>query len=157
VTAVRSWSPATGDGGGDFGDWGDFEDYGGDGGGGDPPPTEPEAEEIVVTAPRPTQTCPVNDWWPNMFEDWGNVEALTPPVGPLTQWSRDQGTWCFYDDNDVLQAKFVDDPNGKETFTFNNANGQPSFNAGAAGVSGGYASNDSTSISIAFHVTRVYE
>lgn len=44
-----------------------------------------------------------------------------------------------------------------ESGYFNNANGQPSFNAGTAGFSGGYATNDSSSISITFHVTRVYE
>lgn len=133
-----------GGGGGGGGDWG------GDGGGGGDytPPTEPEPEEIVVTAPRPTADCPVNTWWPNMLEDWGDVQALTPPIGNWTQFWNDNGTWCFYDDSDNLQGTFVHDPNGQETLSLSNVNGQPSFNLGAAGLSGGVATNDSTSVAV---------
>lgn len=140
------WGDWYGDGGGDYGDYGDS----GDGGGGDdaPPPPPDIDNEIVVTAPKPSDSCPVNDWWPNMFEDWGDVEMLTPQIGDWSQFWNDKGTWCFYDENDRLKATFTHDPNGLEELTLSNVNGQPSFNVQAATVGGGVATNDSTSVSI---------
>jgi hypothetical protein len=134
---------------GDYGDYGDGGDGGGGGDGGDTPPPPPDTDnEIVVTAPKPSETCPVNDWWPNMFEDWGDVQMLMPAIGDWTQFWNDNGTWCFYDENDQLKATFTHDPNGQEELTLSNVNGQPSFNVQGATLGVGVATNDSTSVSI---------
>jgi hypothetical protein len=83
-----------------------------------------------------------------MFEDWGNVEALTPNLGDWTQFWNSNGTWCFYDDGDNLKGTFTADPNGTGELQMSNVNGQPSFNLNAATFGGGVATNDSTSVSV---------
>ena len=146
---------------GDYGDngddssWYDAGDYGnggGSGGGGYTPP-EPQ-QEIVVTAPRPTESCPVNNWWPDFLEDWGEVKALSN-MGPWQQFWTDNGTWCFYDENDNLVGKFVQDPAGQFSVTFNGTDGSASVSGGAYGFSGGYGSNDSNGFSYTIPLTPV--
>jgi len=138
---------------GDFGDYGDYGDYG-DGGGGDTyVPPEPQ-ETIVVTAPRPTATCPTNNWWPDFLEDWGEVKALSN-MGPWQQFWNEGNTWCFYDANDNLVGKFVADPAGKFQITFNGTDGSASVSGGAYGLSGGFSSGDSSGFSYTIPLTPV--
>ena len=150
---------------GDWGDYGDYGDYGwdyGDGGGGDGGggggdtgyvPPEP-GETIVVTAPRPSASCPVNDWWPNFLEDWGDVKAITNQ-GPFQQFWTDGNTWCFYDDDDNLIGKFVNDPQGRFSVTFSATDGSPTVSGGAYGFSGGYGSNDNSGFSYTIPLSPV--
>jgi hypothetical protein len=148
--------------GGDYGDYGgdsgwyDQGDYGGGGGGGgDTGYTPPEPQqEIVVTAPHPTASCPVNDWWPNFLEDWGDVKSMSN-VGPWQQFWTDNSTWCFYDANDNLVGKFVQDPAGTFHVTFSGTDGEPSVSGGAGGFSGGYGSNDSNGYSYTIPLSPV--
>jgi hypothetical protein len=147
-----------GDGGYDYGDYYDQGDYygdGGGGGGGDTGYTPPEPQqEIVVTAPHPTASCPVNDWWPDFLEDWHNVKALSNN-GPWEQFWTDGSTWCFYDGSDNLVGKFVTDPQGTFHVTFGSTDGSPSVSGGAYGFSGGYSQGDSTTFSYTIPLSPV--
>lgn len=124
------------------------------GGGGSTGPTEP-IEEIIITAPRPVANCPVNDWWPDFLEDWGDVDALTN-TGPWTQFWTDGYTWCFYDDDDKLMGQFVQAETGKFSITFTGTNGNASVSGGAFGFSGGFATNDSSGVSYTIPLRRVW-
>ena len=101
-------------------------------------------------------TCPVDDWWPDMFEDWGDVEEMPGDgAGPYQQYWTDGSTWCFYDDDGELLGQYVEDPNGSFQVTFEGTDGADSASFSVAGTGGGGSNGDSSSSSVTITLSRV--
>ena len=112
---------------------------------------------VVADGAPPPGPCPVDDWWAlDWLEDFGDVKDLPGDgLGFYQQYWTDGTNWCFYDEDDNLLGRYVEDPNGTLVFSLTTQDGQPTVNFSVAGTGGGGATNDSSGAGMEVTLRRV--
>ena len=111
-----------------------------------PPPADP--------APAP---CPVDDWWPDALEDWGDVQDPPGSYGAFDQFWTDGFTYCFYDDDGDLLGRYIETSADQADMTFHFGNEDGDASGGFSLPSFGFEmdTNDSRSSGISVNLKRI--